>query len=79
VLPRIKIFYEDAGQEVELARDMRMEKEQVIFMRRDHKERIFKLRSRITFEPAEFYEIASACFFFSQDLVKGLPRNVVGE
>lgn len=72
-LPRLKMFIEREGEEVELYPNMRVEAGELVVFRREIRERDFRVGERITFNAAEFDEIASACFFFANDLGHKLP------
>lgn len=74
ILPRLRIFSEKDGDEIELKPNMRVEKGQLIEIKRVSRERIYKIGERIVFDAAEFHEIASACWFLSNDIAEKLPR-----
>jgi hypothetical protein len=76
VLPRLKIFFVREGQEIELKHGQFFEADTAILARRDTRERLFVLGSRVRFTAAEFDEIAMACFFFASDLGQKLPGIV---
>ena len=73
-LPRLKFFIEDDGRETEVVKNQHIEKGTEIGMRRDIRVREYALGTRITFSPAEFQEIAYACWFFANDLGRKLPK-----
>lgn len=74
ILPKLKVYTEIDGREIDLHSNMRIEKEQEIVIERGRRERIFPLQTPVIFSGAEFEEIASACWFFGSDLVGKLPK-----
>ena len=76
LLPRVKYFVEENGEEVELASGMVIDGTEApvaIKARREIRERTFALGDRVQFNPSEFHEIAFASFFFANDLREKLP------
>jgi len=78
-LPRLKMFYVNpAGEEVELAAGVVIDTHEQtgmaeILMKRETKARSYALGEKITFNSAEFSEIAFACSMFASDLAAKLP------
>jgi len=78
-LPRLKMFYVNpAGEEVELAAGVVIDTHEhtgmaEILMKRETKARSYALGEKITFNSAEFSEIAFACSMFASDLAAKLP------
>ncbi|MBN9457482.1 MAG: hypothetical protein J0I54_12710 [Bosea sp.] len=77
--PRLKVFYERAGQEIEVGPgavvdtgDDRVEVQ--IFIKRDTYERRFALGEHLILSSAEFIEIAMATCLIADDLVAKMPR-----
>jgi hypothetical protein len=73
-LPRLKAFFEKDGHEIEVAQSMVVEAGTTISIRRETKERSYRLGERISFTQDEFQEIALACQLFAQDIATKLPR-----
>lgn len=78
-MPRIKVFYMRAGEEVELAIGAQVDpgddrKEVVLLSKRETRARVYVIGERITFTADEFQEIAFACVLFISDLVTKLPK-----
>jgi len=73
-LPRGKLFYEDAGQEIELVKGFVTEKEVEARFKVVIAEREFKLGERVTFNADEFHDIGFGCLAIAHDLVNRLPQ-----
>jgi hypothetical protein len=73
-LPRVKLFYEDAGQEIEWVKGFVAEKEIEMRAKVVVAEREFKLGERVTFNAAEFHDIGFGCYAIASDLVSKLPK-----
>ena len=76
--PRLKVFYMRGNEEIELARDERVddgthEPEVQILGRIGTRSRTYQLGERVTFTANEFSEIAMACSFFAKQLASRLP------
>jgi hypothetical protein len=76
--PRLKVFYMRGNEEIELARDERVddgthEPEVQILGRIVTRSRTYQLGKRVTFTANEFSEIAMACSFFAKQLASRLP------
>ena len=78
-LPRLKMFYVNpAGDEIELAAGVIIDTHEhtglaEILMKRENRARSYALGEKITFNSAEFSEIAFACNMFAGDLAVKLP------
>ena len=77
--PRLKIFYERGGEEIEIAPGERVddgkgEAEVQLLARNVTRSRSYKLGERVRFASADFSEIAWACSFFGHQLAAGLPE-----
>lgn len=78
-LPRLKMFYVNpAGDEIELAAGVIIDTHEhtgmaEILMKRENRARPYALGEKITFDSAEFSEIAFACNMFASDLAAKLP------
>jgi hypothetical protein len=78
-LPRLKMFYVNpAGEEVELAAGVIIDTHEhtgmaEILMKREIRIRSYALGEKVTFNSAEFSEIAFACNMFASDLAAKLP------
>lgn len=75
-LPRLKVFFLQGGQEIELEAGQLFEEETEINARLETIERFLPVGSRVTFTAAEFVEVATACLFFTNDLGEKLPKIV---
>ena len=73
-LPRLKLFCEDAGREIELSRGSMVEKDTTVLMKVVVAEREFKLGDRVTFNADEFHDIGFGCWAITNDLVSRLPQ-----
>jgi hypothetical protein len=73
-LPRMKIYTEQNGEEVELGVGQHFTEATTVKMKLDIRRREFALGNRVEFTAAEFGEIAHGCWFFAQDLGTKLPR-----
>ena len=76
----MKFFYMRGNEEIELARDERVdagdgEPEVQILGRLVSRSRTYQLGERITFTASEFSEIAMACSQFGNDLASKLPAS----
>ena len=76
--PRLKVFYRRGSEEIELARDERVDDgghgpEVQILGRIVTRSRTYRLGERVTFTANEFSETAMACSFFGEQLARGLP------
>ncbi|HEY4942515.1 MAG TPA: hypothetical protein VII56_13890 [Rhizomicrobium sp.] len=77
--PRFKIFYLRHGEEVELGPNCKVVPEEEsqteiqIFLKREIRERRYKLGERVQISTEEFHEIAAGCFQFVHDLASKLP------
>jgi hypothetical protein len=72
-LPRLKVYVERAGEEVEVAAGTRVQRGENIIVSTTFREREWQLGSRVTFSPEEFQEIALACWHFANDIGTKLP------
>jgi len=79
VLPILKVYVMHNGEEVELQYDMgearHVHAGQAIYMRRDSRERYYKLGESIQLTPADYQEITQASWIFVSDLVVKLPKR----
>ena len=73
-LPRLRLWIERDGQELELFQNMHVNAGEAIMLQRAIRERRYNPGDRITFTAEEFYEIAQATFLFSQDIASKLPK-----
>ena len=78
IFPRMKIFYMRGDEEIEIARDERVDArdgqpEVQILGRLVTRSKTYQLRERVTFTVGEFSEIAMACAFFARELADKLP------
>jgi hypothetical protein len=76
--PRLKVFYMRGNEEIELARDERVDDgshgpEVQILGRIVTRSRTYRLGERVMFTANEFSEIAMACSFFATQLASRLP------
>lgn len=76
--PRLKVFYMRGEEEVELARDERVDAQDgqpdvQILARIVPRSKTYALGDRVTFTTDEFTEIARACSFFGRELAEKLP------
>ena len=76
-LPRMMLFYERGGQEIEIRIGERIEGEDGegvhVFMRMITDTREFRVGERISFSADEFDEIGYGCWAFANDLSNKLP------
>jgi hypothetical protein len=79
VLPVLKVFIMRDGAEVELQHDLGEDHHvyagQEVFVRRNSRERSYKLGERIQLTPADYQEITQACWMFVSDLGRKLPKK----
>jgi hypothetical protein len=73
-LPRLKLFYEEEGREIELLKGSHVEKDTLMSFKNVIEEREFKLGDRATFKAEEFHDIGFGCWVFTSDLGSKLPR-----
>jgi hypothetical protein len=73
-LPRLKIYHEDDGKEIELSKGSFIEKDTTIKFKNVIEEREYKLGDRIDFNPTEFHDIGFGCWAFTRDLGGKLPK-----
>ena len=78
MLPRLKMFYLNAGNEVELEVgaiiDRHEHPEMVeILIKRETRTGSYALGEKVRFDASEFHEIAFACHMFAGDLASKLP------
>jgi hypothetical protein len=73
-LPRLRLFYEDEGRQIELSRGSQVEKDTAIMMDVVLAKYEFKLGARVTFNAAEFHDIGFGCWRIANDLVHRLPQ-----
>jgi hypothetical protein len=73
-LPRVKIFREEQGKEIELGKGSHVEKDTLVGFKNVVEEREFKLGERIVFNPSEFHDIGYGCWLFASDLGSKLPQ-----
>jgi hypothetical protein len=73
-LPRIKMFYDDAGREIELNKGSMVEKDIDLLMKAVVAEREFKLGDRVTFNADEFHDIGFGFWAITNDLMNRLPQ-----
>jgi hypothetical protein len=73
-LPRLKLYYEDAGQEIELGIGAVVEKDVEVLTKVVITEHEFKLGERVTFQADEFHDIGFGCWAITDDLVRRLPQ-----
>jgi hypothetical protein len=73
-LPRVKMFYEKDGQEIELGKGSYVEANTAIGIKNVIEERKFKLGERVLFRPQEFHDIGFGCWAFANDLRMKLPK-----
>jgi hypothetical protein len=83
-IPRVKLFYTRAGQEIELERGHLVAPDEgkdhaEIAMRIEERKRPIKIGERVTFTLTEFNEIAFACYYLGRDLIGRLPKPVIFE
>src|SRR5690242_2664995 len=76
--PRLNIFYEQAGKEIELSPGKVIDpggqqSEVTIKMRRVTRSKSYELGECVTFAANDFAEIAMACHLFAGDLASKLP------
>jgi hypothetical protein len=79
--PRIKIFYERHGEEVELEAGVPVnagdgQAEVQLLRRFDVRQRRFVLGERLALTASDFDEIAFACYYFGSQLATRLPKLV---
>jgi hypothetical protein len=72
-LPRLKLFYTDGGQEIEIKEPTTVVKDTLIGFKSEIRERAFKVGERVTFDVEEFSQIAFGCWAFANDLGPKLP------
>jgi hypothetical protein len=72
-LPRMKVFFEDDGKEIELAKGQYFAKDTQVLMKRVTENTVYKIGEEINFTVEEFNRIAFACWMFASDLGKKLP------
>ncbi len=72
-LPFFKIFGLIDGVEVELVPGFRNERALDVNVRRDERQRIFRLGEQVQFSPADFAEIAQGSWLLGQEIVSKLP------
>lgn len=72
-LPRMKFFVMKSDKEIELFAGQHVEAGTAIQMRREIRTRSYKVGEQIAFNPGEFHEIATACWFFASDVGAKLP------
>jgi hypothetical protein len=82
-VPRVKIFYERAGQEIELREGEVVDpgegkSEAEILMKLEARERSIQLGQRITFSAIEFNEVLFACHFLGAQLATRMPKPKLG-
>lgn len=68
--PRLKLFVEKDGSEVEVGPGLFVEAETLIHTKIELRERRFALGRRIELSITDFNEIAFACYFFATDLAQ---------
>jgi hypothetical protein len=73
-LPRLRLFHEDEGRQIELGRGSEVEKDIAIMMDVVLAKHEFKLGERVTFNAAEFHDIGFGCCLIANDLVHRLPQ-----
>jgi hypothetical protein len=73
-LPRLRLFYEDEGRQIELGRGSQVEKDTEVMAGVVVEEREFKLGERVTFNADEFHDIGIGCWTIANDLVQRLPQ-----
>lgn len=83
-MPRIKLFYERLGTEVELEPGCTVDSGDggaavQIYSQRVTRTRDYRVGERIAFTADEFQEISFACALFIGDLVAKLPKDTPGD
>jgi hypothetical protein len=73
-LPRLRMFYEDEGRQIELGRGSHVEKDTAVMMQVVVTEREFKLGERVTFNASEFHDIGFGFNVIANDLMSKLPK-----
>jgi hypothetical protein len=72
-LPRMKVFFVQDREEIELARGQYFERDTQILMKRVTEETVYKIGDEINFTVEEFNRIGFACWMFTNDLGSKLP------
>jgi hypothetical protein len=72
--PGLKFFVQQDGKEVEVYKNFRTERETVLQIKMEVRERIFRVGERLTISAADFNEIAFSCVQFGTALALQLPK-----
>ena len=74
-IPRLKVMIQQQGEaEVELIAPLHVQKKSIVSVTPDSRERQFVLGETITFDAAQFQEVAMGCWFFANDIGTKLPK-----
>jgi len=73
-LPRIKLFIEKEGKEIEIDKGSLVEANTAMGMKNVIQEQEFKLGERITFKAEEFHDIGYGYWLIASDLASKLPK-----
>ena len=71
---RMKAFVDQDGKEIEVYKNFETEKDMLIQMRVETREREFKLGDPLKIDASDFDDIAFTCWQFGSQLAQQLPK-----